>query len=78
MPIKAATRDILGAYYGFAFAAGWIALGACLDILGAYHGFAALPDFKREVIWVNKELLGNDLEALAKDLTELVCAGMEK
>lgn len=45
-------------------------------ILGAYHGFAALPDYKREVMRVNKDLLGNDLEALAKDLTEAVWAGM--
>ena len=39
-------------------------------ILGAYHGFSKLPACKSEVLKVNRELLGIDLEALARAMTE--------
>jgi hypothetical protein len=39
-------------------------------ILGAYYGFEQLPQLEREqVLKVNKELLGIDLEQIAKELT---------
>ena len=42
-------------------------------ILGAYWGADHLPEkMKRQVLTVNKEKLGTDLEKLAKDLTEKI------
>jgi hypothetical protein len=42
-------------------------------ILGAYWGANQLPEkMKKQVLTVNKEKLGTDLEKLAKDLTEKI------
>jgi ADP-ribosylglycohydrolase len=39
-------------------------------ILGAYYGFEQLPQLEREqVLKVNKEVLGIDLEQVSKELT---------
>ena len=44
-------------------------------ILGAKDGYAKLPEYlKKDVIRINKDLLGIDLEGLAQELTELVYA----
>ncbi len=41
-------------------------------ILGAKEGYVKLPEqLKKEVLHINKDLLGIDLEALAQELTEL-------
>ena len=44
-------------------------------ILGAYHGFDKIPnDLKTQVLETNSELLGIDLELLAKQLTDTILA----